>query len=348
MRTSNSIGLFSISNGAISAVIFAGVLFSRGEQQAQAIRLVLSPPEISVRLSSPWTIVDGSAIDAGRIRPDGSLIVAHGDPTTIEFFDSSGKRKYSLPKRNDLFNPVPRSAIAVQGSRLIVYDPRRSVAAFYEIGPADAQFNSSSVLPRPISDVCFLHDIPFAFSAVGAGQVLRLSATGGVETVTQAVGVSRPRIQEALNESRILCLDDRREFLVAGVYLPTVHLISETGETLWSGDLPHFRGVNVSTDNDRVITYKASPSGYQRILRAIRLSPELAGIEVVTVAKENPDWFDAGPIETRIIDLKNGKQIGKFTDSREILDARNGTVLLVDYKTRTITRNKYSITRTVQ
>ncbi len=223
---------------------------------------------------------------------------------------------------------------------LMASDPRTGIVAFYDLHASTPRLTSRATAPGAISDLCFLGAVPVLYSPMGAGRLFKIASGGRWEAIARTVGVERPRIQEALNDSRILCLPEQRQILVVGVFVPSIRLFDENGKLVWSTELKDFHGVRVVIDNPRSITYLSVPGGYQRVIRVVNLSSDLAAIQLATVGQANPDWFNPGPIETRIIDTKTGREVGRLVDAREILHVRDGNALLVDYRTRTITRNE--------
>jgi hypothetical protein len=116
-----------------------------------------------------------------------------------------------------------------------------------------------------------------------------------------------------------------------------MRMFDDAGRRVWTSSLPNVDAVAYDTRSAHSITLFKRAGGYQRVQRVIELSSDAAIVELVSLGSHSSTWGNPGPIEWRVIDLHTGAQVGKTAGTRELIAARNGNGVFVDYLARTVT-----------
>jgi hypothetical protein len=333
-----------VSSGKLLLLLAGAPYAAPTISHAQRSPITISQPHAVLRPAGVWVIREGSAFDAAEIAPNGDVALAHGDPTLVEIFDRAGRRRYTLPRPGDSLMAVPTAHLAsMQDGRLAIADQRRALIFLYNSRETAALPNTVAG-PSSVSGICALGGSLALYTAERAGR-LELMRPGQrtFSPIVHAVGRTRPRIQESLNEAKLVCLVDRDELLVVGVLVPTAALFTVRGDVKWRTELAAIRRVDVVTSDTNVVTYRTLADGYQKLIRATRLSPSIVALQWVTLSRQNHRWGDPGPIETRFLDLTTGREVSRSRNVPEILAARDGELLVADHARRAVTRHRFTL-----
>lgn len=141
------------------------------------------------------------------------------------------------------------------------------------------------------------------------------------------------RLNDAVTKGRLICDSARGRILVAAV-TGDVMAVDATGKLLWRIGIPEYRPSEIVEIGSGVVRHITAPAPENRsnaLGRFVLLNDSLAVIQLLVFER----WSDNGKdkvgqtaVDTRIIDIRNGAEVGRQLDLPEFL-AISGNVALI-------------------
>jgi hypothetical protein len=246
------------------------------------------------------------------------LVVSRREVDAVDVFGSDGIFVARLPGKLDGIKGVPRVAIASVGdSTLIMLDRRTRLLASYILRrSAPPLLISVRPVIRNYVDMCALGGRLFMYSPEGGGAIdAMFLGSGKIRHSWVVVGVRRPRVEEELNEARIVCSSDRSKVFVASTLLGNVKAFDLSGNLVWSAQIRGFKTVATKGEKGRSFGLVSPVGGYHSLFKAVMFKPSRLLLQYATLDNAVVRrWGELAPILSVVLDGGDGHELARTSN----------------------------------
>lgn len=284
---------------------------------AQSVRLEVIPPLNVLRTEDSQLESDFGRIASVALLADGQVIVVDDRLMRVSVHSSSGGALGTLGGRGG--GPgefqVPRSVWRTSEREVGVLDVAlKRVSRFSIVAGAVGKPSGSFRVDGEFYEACGWRSGQSFLRGVHGGHILHLmDSTGALGTsFGSPFLISPPIALSAVNRGPLVCLPETNRVIIASALLGLVRAFDGEGQLMWEVGLTGFRPTTISPVEGG-IRYQSPSNGYHRIVSVVAVSPTVLAVQI---GLEHPDRRDVeyASIETRLLQLSDGKQIGQQID----------------------------------
>jgi len=263
----------------------------------------------------------------------GNIYILDSELNQIRLFNSDGKllSQVGRPGRAPGELAVPMSMEIDKGGNAHVFDAMNQRISTFARNAKGLTFKTALDLKISGSDMCQLGNRYYVVGLRGDKLVHEFSSDGKhVQSFGEAIGGSHPVVRDAMSRGHILCLPRERQIVVASSTAPDVRAYTISGTLLWTMQLSRYRQVMTTIVSPKSVSFSKPPGGNHVTLAAVAASPNVLVVQLGLLSSEpdNRDGFVR--IETRMLSVDSGKEIGEQRSLPRLAKMRGSHVLTFD------------------
>lgn len=329
---------------AVAAVYAGGgsaLLGARSPEQGRSgsapgtvsrVRLVLGSPVATIGPAASGSLQQTSSPTIGALDGAGGALVLVPGRNELRVVGADGQPRAigDSARRGASQLIAPMTAhVDAEGTALVLDAARTLLRRFRLHGDTVAAMAPVRLQGMP-QDFC-LDGREYVVMGLANGTLLhRVSATGAERHFGEPYGPAGSTFQRSLSSGRVQCMPPRGEtrYVVAPALLPEVRGYRRDGKLRWSRPLADYREIQHRQTSPGSYTLSMPPAGHHMLVSLVPLSDELVAVQIglKTTATPKPGQYAA--LETRVLRLDDGQEVGRQHDLPTLIAVRNGRALV--------------------
>jgi hypothetical protein len=322
--------------GRSSATLLVMLLAGTHLPAQPAVRIVLGPASIRIGVDPRTETEEFGLVEAALILPNGAAVVSDRVKQRLVFITPTGRgvrvvgRAGSGP--GEMKEP---SSLAVFDSGVVVLDRALARLSFFNLTTTGLRYHRSISVRRIPDAVCGYQKeyVSLRYDPSRRTILHRLTASGEESSdFGSPLFEASDRLNSVSTQGRVVCLPDLGMVIVAPSFTSEVRSYAVTGSLLWRVSLDSLLPPEVKEVAGGGISYAWFPRGIGKShigITAVRLDAEYVLVQYGLRIRNRRGYRgeDFAQIESRILRLRDGQEVGRQRDLPVIHAAGSNKVL---------------------
>lgn len=306
------------------------VLARETQHRSATLALSLGPPVYTIGLDATSEVEEFAGIKDGVLLPDGFAVVSDalkyrlvvispsGDSVTVSGRDGEGPGEF-----RELL-----TTFTDESGRIYVLDNGLHHVSVFAFTEGELSYQAAySMAGEPYTSCAFKDGFAtLEYRPLNQRLLHRIDAKGNLfESFLPPLVSGSHRLNDAVTKGRLLCDSAKGAILVAAV-TGDIIAVDTTGKLLWRVGVSGYHPSEIVEIGEGVVRHTTAPAPENRsttIGRFNRLNDSLAVLQLLVFERwstgDGKEMVGQTAVDTRIIDVRNGAELGQQYDLPEFL-----------------------------